>query len=548
MPGFRLRTKIIFWVVATLIVMQTIYFYIIYTDRSKQSLEMTEKASRQLSSIIKKTLEYKMERKQCKDVQKTVEIIGDQKDVEHIMIIKKKGQIAFSSRKGDIGKVLSIEEESCQICHQQKPYPHDDVKVFTLGGASILRNVNPIRNGKRCNACHDIQDKILGVLVVDTSLLPLDEELRSARNRMIFFTITIFLSVALILALLIYILVDRPIGKLARVVSNAAEGRLDSRVDIASRDELGKLSKGFNVMMDKITHFNQELQEKVKAAVEECRRFNVELMRVNRHLEKANTELKKSQERIIQSEKMFAVGQLASGVAHEINNPLGSILTYVKLAVKKIEHYSSESNPLDLSQLRKYMATVEEEVNRCKGITRGLLDFSRVKEPEMTVVDVNSILNNALELVVHQLSDQRIKLVKKFGTLTSKIVADSHQMQQVFLNIILNALHAMSEGGVLEITTRKRSKFAEIVFKDSGCGIADEDLSRIFTPFFTTKKVGEGTGLGLSVAYGIIENHGGEIIVNSKIGEGTTVIIILPILSDKVNTGSGKGRGKAVGI
>ena len=548
MPAFRLRTKIIFWVVVTLLVMQTMYFYIIYKDRSKQSLEMTERASRQLSSIIKKTLEYKMERKQCKDVQQTVEIIGNQKDVEHVMIIKKRGKVVFSSRKGDIGKILSIEEKSCQICHQQKPYPHDEIKVFTLGGERILRNVNPIRNSERCNACHDSQDKILGVLVVDTSLLPLDEELGIARNRMIFFTIIIFLSVSLILALLIYVLVDRPIGKLASVVSNAAEGRLDSRVDIVSRDELGKLSKGFNMMMDKVTHFNQELQERVKSAVEECRRFNVELMKVNRHLEKANRELQKSQEQIIQSEKMFAVGQLASGVAHEINNPLGSILTYIKLAIKKLDNYSSDSNILEISQLKKYMATVEGEVNRCKGITRSLLDFSRVREPEMNVVDINDILNNALELVEHQLSEQRINLVKKVGSSTSKIVADSHQIQQVFINIILNAIHAMSEGGILEITTRKRSKSAEIVFKDSGCGIVDEDLPRIFTPFFTTKKVGEGTGLGLSVAYGIIENHGGEIIVKSKTGEGTTVIIMLPVVFDKGNTGSGKGRGKAVGI
>jgi len=547
-PAFRLRTKIIFWVVVTLLVMQTMYFYIIYKDRSKQSLEMTERASRQLSSIIKKTLEYKMERKQCKDVQQTVEIIGNQKDVEHVMIIKKRGKVVFSSRKGDIGKILSIEEKSCQICHQQKPYPHDEIKVFTLGGERILRNVNPIRNSERCNACHDSQDKILGVLVVDTSLLPLDEELGTARNRMIFFTIIIFLSVSLILALLIYVLVDRPIGKLARVVSNAAEGRLDSRVDIASRDELGKLSKGFNMMMDKVTHFNQELQERVKSAVEECRRFNVELMKVNRHLEKANRELQKSQEQIIQSEKMFAVGQLASGVAHEINNPLGSILTYIKLAIKKLDNYSSDSNILEISQLKKYMATVEGEVNRCKVITRSLLDFSRVREPEMNVVDINDILNNALELVEHQLSEQRINLVKKVGSSTSKIVADSHQIQQVFINIILNAIHAMSEGGILEITTRKRSKSAEIVFKDSGCGIVDEDLPRIFTPFFTTKKVGEGTGLGLSVAYGIIENHGGEIIVKSKTGEGTTVIIMLPVVFDKGNTGFGKGRGKAVGI
>jgi len=508
---------------------------------------MAEKASRQLSSIIKETLEYKMEKKQCKDVQKIVEIIREQKDVEHVMIIKKGGGIVYSAREEDIGKVLSIEEESCQICHQQKPYSHDDVKVFALGGERIMRNVNPIRNGDKCNACHSYQDKILGVLVVDTSLLPLDEELSAARNRMIFFTITIFLAVSLILALLVFILVDRPIRKLAKVVSNAAEGRLDSRVDIGSRDEFGKLSKGFNLMMDKVARFNQELQEKVKIAVEDCRKFNVELMKVNRHLEKANRELKKSQEQIIKSEKMVAVGQLASGVAHEINNPLGSILTYIKLAIKKIDNYSSESSILNISQLRKYLATVEEEVNRCKGITRGLMDFSRIKEPEAIVVDINGVLNNALELVEHQLSDHRIRLVKKFSSSTSRIVADPHQMQQVFINIILNAFHAMPEGGILEITTRKSSKFAEIIFKDSGCGISEEDFSRIFTPFFTTKKAGEGTGLGLSVAYGIIENHNGEIKVRSKVGEGTTVSILLPVISDTVSSGSGRGGEEEVG-
>ena len=280
MPGFRLRTKIIFWVVITLLTTQASFFYMVYKDFSKQSLGMVEKASRQLSSIIKETLEYKMEKKQCKDVQKIVEIIGEQKDVEHVMIIKKGGGIVYSAREEDIGRIISIEEESCRICHYQKPYPHDEVKVFKLGEERILRNVNPIRNGEKCNACHGHQDKILGVLVVDTSLLPLDEELSAARNRMIFFTITIFLAVSLILALLVFILVDRPIRKLAKAVSNAAEGRLDSRVDVGSRDEFGQLGKGFNVMLDKTAQFNLELQKKVKIAVEDCRKFNVELMKV----------------------------------------------------------------------------------------------------------------------------------------------------------------------------------------------------------------------------------------------------------------------------
>lgn len=537
-PGFRLRTKIIFWAVATLIVMQTLYLYIRYKDRSHQFLHMAEASSRQLSSVIKKTLEYKMETKQCKDVQKTIEIIGGQKDVEHVMILNKSGKIVFSAREDDIGKQLSIEEESCRICHRQTPYPHDDIKVFTLGGARILRNVDPIRNAKKCQACHDMQDRIVGVLVVDTSLLPMDKALASARNRMILFSTVIFLAVALILAWLIFVLVDRPIGKLARVVSSAAEGRLDCRVDIASRDEFGQLSNGFNAMMDKITGFNRELEEKVKAAVEECRRFNVELMKVNRHLEKANRELKESQEQIVRAEKMSAVGQLASGVAHEINNPLGGILTYIKLAIKKLDRYSLDAQSLDISQLKKYMSMVEDEVNRCKGITGSLLDFSRAKQPEMKVFDITYIVNKALELTGHQLSEQRITLVRNFGSLPAKIVADPDQLQQVCINIILNAVHAMPEGGILEMSIRKRPSFVEIAFKDSGCGIADEDLTRIFTPFFTTKTVGQGTGLGLSVAYGIIKNHGGEITVKSKIGSGTTVTIVLPVVSGTVATGS----------
>jgi two-component system NtrC family sensor kinase len=434
--------------------------------------------------------------------------------------------------------MVSIEEESCQICHRQKPDPDDEVKVFKLGGERILRNVSPIRNGETCQACHDMRDRILGVLVVDTSLLPMDKELASGRNRRILFSIAIFLVVAMILACVIFVLVDRPIGKLTRVVSSAAEGRLDGRVDIVSSDEFGQLSRGFNAMMDKVTGFNRELEEKVKAAVEECRRFNVELMKVNRHLEKANRELKESQAQIVRAEKMSAVGQLASGVAHEINNPLGGILTYIKLAIKKLDRYSTEAQSLDISQLKKYMSMVEEEVNRCKGITGSLLDFSRAKEPEMRVVDITDIVNKALELTEHQLSERRITPVRNFGSLPAKIVADPDQIQQVCINIILNAVHAMPEGGTLEMSIRKRPSFAEIVFKDSGCGIADEDFPRIFTPFFTTKKVGQGTGLGLSVAYGIIKNHGGEIKVTSKAGAGTTVTIVLPVISGTVATGS----------
>jgi two-component system NtrC family sensor kinase len=531
--NYSLRIKIIFWVVITLVVTQGSYFYILLKDRGEQSFEMTEKASIHLSSIIKKSLEYDMERNRLEDVQKTIELIGSQKDVENVMIINKKGQVTYSAKRWEIGKVMSIEERSCTICHQQKPYPYNTLKVFTLGGERILRNVHPINNGEKCFGCHDRKDRLLGVLVVDTSLLPLDEGLSVARNRMIFFAVITFVIVALLLALLVFILVDRPIRKLTRVVSRAKEGKLDDKVDIVSGDEFGELGKGFNAMLDKIALFNQQLQKRVETAVEECRYVNAELMRVNRHLEKANRELKKSQAQIVQSEKMAAVGQLAAGVAHEINNPLGSILTYVRLLLKKIDGTASKG--LDMPQLREYITTIDGEVNRCKTITRDLLDFSRMKEPEKILTDIRELLEGVLKLTEHQLSEQKIVLHKHFDASIPKIMADPQQLQQVAINVILNATQSMSGGGALEITIQKKSKFIELLFGDSGSGIPEQDLPRIFAPFFTTKKAGEGTGLGLSVAYGIIENHGGTIKAHSKAGEGTTVVIALPVPSGEVS-------------
>jgi two-component system NtrC family sensor kinase len=252
-------------------------------------------------------------------------------------------------------------------------------------------------------------------------------------------------------------------------------------------------------------------------------------MRVNRHLEKANRELKKSQAQIVQSEKMAAVGQLAAGVAHEINNPLGSILTYVRLVLKKMDGPSSQG--LDMPQLREYITTIDGEVNRCKTITRDLLDFSRIKEPEKILTDIRELLEGVLKLTEHQLSEQKIVLHKHFDASIPNIMADPQQLQQVFINVILNATQSMSGGGALEVTLQKKSKFIQLLFRDSGGGIPEQDLSRIFAPFFTTKKAGEGTGLGLSVAYGIIENHGGTIKAHSKEGEGTTVVIVLPVPS-----------------
>ncbi len=291
-------------------------------------------------------------------------------------------------------------------------------------------------------------------------------------------------------------------------------------------DEFGQLGHGFNVMVDRISEFNKELQEKIDAAVSDCRVSNRKLIMANRNLEKANTELQKQQEQIVHSEKMAAMGQLAAGVAHEINNPLGSILTYIKLSLKKIDRSSSEA--INMPQLRTYLATIEKELNRCKKITKGLLDCARIRDPELSEVEVYDVIKNAFALTTAQMSRQGVSLIKRIDVKGQKIIVDPYQLQQVFINIILNALHAMPGGGTLEVIALAGAEFMSISFNDTGCGIPENSLSKIFTPFFTTKKVGEGTGLGLSVAYGIIKNHNGEIKIDSVQGRGTTVTILLP--------------------
>ncbi len=260
---------------------------------------------------------------------------------------------------------------------------------------------------------------------------------------------------------------------------------------------------------------------------EELRRFASEL---EQRVEQRTEELRKAQEQLLQAEKLAAIGQLAAGVAHEINNPIGVILGFAQVISKKLTEDDPLSNPL---------ATVEKEALRCKSIVQNLLDFARRSEPALRPINVNTVLEATCALVEHKFSSQNVEIIKGYDPNLPEIMADENQLQQVFVNIILNAFQAMPGGGELRITTRRMGSEVQILFSDTGVGISPENLKRIFDPFFTTKEVGQGTGLGLSVSYGIIEQHNGTIEVESRVGVGSTFTIKLPL--------PGEGRGSPHG-
>lgn len=232
-------------------------------------------------------------------------------------------------------------------------------------------------------------------------------------------------------------------------------------------------------------------------------------------------EIKELQAQLVQSSKLAAIGQLAAGVAHEINNPLTVALSHIQLLIPKVAD----------RETKKDLNIIFKEMMRCTDITQGLLSFSREtakKEIEFKELDINECIESVFFILKHKLAISKIKLVKHFVKRLPKIRGDANQLQQVFLNLILNAIDAMPQGGGLYINTEPIDrKFVRITITDTGIGIVPEDLPRIFEPFYTTKEPGRGVGLGLSISYGIIKDHNGEIEVQSKNGKTTFTITFL---------------------
>ncbi|MBP1735762.1 MAG: hypothetical protein H6Q53_2049, partial [Deltaproteobacteria bacterium] len=261
-----------------------------------------------------------------------------------------------------------------------------------------------------------------------------------------------------------------------------------------------------------------------------------QLEKSHRELQVSHQELEQAQTQLIRTEKLASIGQLAAGVAHEINNPLGTILIYSHLIQKSLE-------PDDPK--REDIALVISEANRAKDIVQGLLSFAREKKLRASEVNVNDILEEVLSLVVNQSLFHNIKIKKSFDQGPQTIVADETQLKQVFLNIILNAAQAMEGNGKLTISTIFDKKQIKIKIADTGPGIPPEVMGKLFSPFFTTKE--KGTGLGLAISYGIIERHQGKIDVETDLGKGSTFVITLPV-SVSEETAGDEGKAKVYGF
>jgi len=267
-----------------------------------------------------------------------------------------------------------------------------------------------------------------------------------------------------------------------------------------------------------------------KKLIAEAARAEAE-RRKREELQQAYNELKQLQEQLIQSEKMASLGQIAAGVAHEINNPISGIMVYLHTLATDLEN-----DRFDRKQALTFLTDSKHELTRCSKIIKSLLDFSRQSHPMLAPVDLGNILDETFSILGHKAKLQDIEVVQHIDPGLPQIQADMDQLKQVFFNLILNAIQAMPKGGRLTIHAiqvddkeglTKNPKAVRIDVEDTGCGVAEENIGKLFTPFFTTKEKGEGVGLGLAVAYGIVRRHGGDIRVMSSKGKGTTFSVFL---------------------
>jgi two-component system NtrC family sensor kinase len=596
----------------------SVYSYFSIQSQRNDLISQAELSANKLSETLKKSMHSSMLLNKQEQTHAIINASSEEACILEIRIFNKDGRIMYSSQNDAIGEMVDKKAESCYACHTadepiQKLTMDERIRLYKIhpDSARILGIINPIYNEESCwqSDCHVHPEyqTVLGVLDVKMCLKDVDAQIARSETRSIFFALIAIALLSLIIGIFVRKWVAQPVNELVTATEQVGSGNLNYVIKDLGSDELGLLAKSFNNMTQKLAEARMQL---------------------------------------FQSDKMASLGRLAAGVAHEINNPLTAVLTYSSFLLKRIK-----DNP----QLEEDLNVIVRETKRSREIVKSLLDFARQSVPKKSNADINEILDSALAVIENQLSLKQIKLEKNLDENLPQIKIDSNQMQQVFINLLVNASDAVNEKegrisiasklvnlssyGTLQIKSAVCSKrhslideeikidsmptiklkvisdgdegflnmdpiygknrdilnlkianssnvqvsctkcnisllekdtfcpkcksaiysfevppqgmfekcinpkcdwqrwasvdevgfrdYIEVKISDNGCGIHEEDISKIFEPFYSTKGQ-KGTGLGLAVIWGIIDNHDGTINVESEVNKGTTFTVLLP--------------------
>ncbi len=500
--------------------------YLNIKSQERQILLSMVQGADQLSKAITSATWHAMLADNREDAYEVMRTIAAKQGINRIRIYNRDGRVMFSTRPGEQVH-LDKSAEVCALCHSSiKPKVSIDTpfraRVFPgEDGRRKLFMATPIYNESACSqaACHahPAEIKVLGVLDVALNLDSVDQEVADMQLRVLVITGTQILLSAVFIVFFARRFVTRPIQKLIEGTRAVSAMQLDRPIEIHSSEELDELAHSFNIMRERLIQANAENSQFMQ---------NLETK-----VEERTEQLKTAHRKLLQTDRMASLGQLAASVAHEINNPISGVLNLSMLMQRLLK---DDGIPRDrIADFRKYLSQVYNETSRVGRIVTDLLSFSRRSKPQSTNTDLNAIVKDTISLVSHKLKLANVEMHLDLQENLPAVHCDTSQMQQVVLNLVMNGAEATHKSGRGEVWVKTHvdagGKEALLEIRDNGEGIPQENMSKIFDPFFTTKEEGKGVGLGLSVVYGIVDAHHGDIEVKSKVGEGTLFRVTLPL-------------------
>ncbi|MBF0554698.1 MAG: HAMP domain-containing protein [Nitrospirae bacterium] len=471
--------------------------------------------------IIRNSIRYSMMSNHSEVVQNILESTPASGLHTGIRVIDHKGNIKFSSDKNDLGKSIPPNSMICKECHNidGKVILKNTGRNFFFTEKEIsghaLKAFIPVKNEPACSsaACHvhPPEATINGIIEADFPMAQLDKKFRDKNLDVLILGIIFLALIAVTLYVLMLKLVIKPVILISEGIKMITRGYYGHPIDVRMEDEIGELGQAYNDMTKALKAGKNELEEKTRA--------------LSGIMEQKSIEIRKTQKQYMYTEKLASLGRMAASVAHELNSPLTGIIVFAKLLLKRVP----PDNKTDQDDLK----VIVEQAEKCSNIIAVLLGYSRTIPSGNLAMDVNSAIESALNILKNQSKFYNVEVERDLDPILPRIHGDQSQIEQVFINLLINASDSMNNKGKIVIRTRSftedTNEYAEIEFSDNGPGIPIDNLDKIFEPFYTTKPEGKGTGLGLAVSKGIVQNAGGRIFVKSKAGEGASFFIHLPI-------------------
>jgi len=514
-----LAAKLILALISLILIGGGISWYALISTGRNNLINEAVKDAASRSDLVKKSVRYSMLTFNREAIQQTIDDLGSARDVRGIKLFDSNGKIFYSTEPREIGRQVDRAARACHGCHgdPQKPaetLTGEDQWTTYRGseGYNLLTFIEPIYNEPSCSraACHvhPPGQRVLGILESDFSLAAVDKDIKEQTIQTSVYAFALMGTISLILYAILRKFVLKPVTSLSSAMGTVAQGNLEGMVTASSDDEIGRLVHTFNDMTQEL----KTARGRMEAWTES----------LEREVAKKTDALKRSQDRLVQAEKLAALGRLTADVAHEIRNPLTAIGGFARRLQKSV-----------LGEKEKERAEViVSEVDRLEKILRDVLTFSRDARFHLEKHHVGDLLQEVVNLHEPACNEQSVSVEVAIEKDLPPVLMDKDQVRQALTNLITNALDAMPDGGLLKITAgteyRNGVRYVFLRVSDRGIGIDEDKLQLIFEPFFSTKETGHGTGLGLSITRKIIEEHGGFVRAESVRGEGSLFSLYFP--------------------